>query len=238
VPWRRLTGASSLVRARDRAGVMGKPKFCKGCGSQFISFWNRGYCSDACREAMNKPKRERFCRACGGRFISFKNRVYCSNACRYARWEKPKRLCPVCDRLFTMPMLRSVYCSAECYRLRAPAVYRFVCPDGRSYVGSRIDWPTRKHKGITATNSRLAEALAQYPAETWTFEILQTLPASCPKADRYCAEQQHIDRLRSWDPAFGFNMNPADRTVASATCRAAVRQRIILERRARPPPPR
>jgi hypothetical protein len=137
--------------------------------------------------------------------------------------------------MFTSPMPRAIYCSEKCYRLRAPAVYQFTCPDGRVYVGSRADVLARKHEGITATNSRLAAALVVYPAETWTFEILQTLPAGCSKANRYCAEQQHIDR-RSWDPAFGFNMNLADRTVASTPCREALRRRIIVERRARPPP--
>ena len=78
--------------------------------------------------------------------------------------------------------------------MRAPAVYQFVCPDGRVYVGSRANVLARKREGITATNSRLAAALVVYPAETWTFKVLEQLPGGCSKAIRLRAEQQHILR--------------------------------------------
>jgi hypothetical protein len=115
--------------------------------------------------------------------------------------------------------------------MRAPAVYQFVCPDGRVYIGSRANVLARKREGITATNSRLAAALAVYPAETWAFEVLEQLPGGCSKAIRLRAEQQYIDRLRSWDPTCGFNMNPADRSVASPACTEAYRRRMRCERR-------
>jgi len=78
----------------------------------------------------------------------------------------------------------------------------------------------------TTFNSRVEAALAIYPAELWTFEVLQRFRAHCPKAIRLRAEQQHIDRLRSWDPAHGFNMNPAHYGTASPECIEAYRQRI------------
>jgi hypothetical protein len=77
-------------------------------------------------------------------------------------------------------------------------------------------------------NSRLAAALAKYPADTWTFEVLQALPGGCSKSDRVRAEQRHIDRLRSWDPAHGFNMNPSDHSI-DGPCREAWRHRVIAE---------
>jgi hypothetical protein len=59
------------------------------------------------------------------------------------------------------------------------AVYRFICPDGRSYVGSRANCSRRERQGIQPSNKRLRAALVIYPAETWTFEILQMLPVRC-----------------------------------------------------------
>ena len=34
----------------------------------------------------------------------------------------------------------------------APAVYRFICPDGRSYVGSAGNLPGRRGKGFPRSN--------------------------------------------------------------------------------------
>src|SRR5215831_19200036 len=117
-----------------------------------------------------------------------------------------KRICRACGGEFTwVHSWNESYCSEACRRAPAPAVYRFIAPDGRSYVGSRADWPARERMGINPPrgqiNSRLAAALAKYPADTWTFEVLQELLGGCSKSDRVRAEQYHIDRLRSWDPA-------------------------------------
>jgi hypothetical protein len=53
------------------------------------------------------------------------------------------------------------------------------------------------------------------------------LQPGCDLVELRLAEQIHIDRLRSWDPACGFNMSPADCASASPGCREAHRQRII-----------
>jgi hypothetical protein len=139
--------------------------------------------------------------------------------------------CLACRQSFVPSNGNRKYCSHNCRLCCAPAVYRFIAPDGRSYVGSRANWRPRQRDGINPSgrkiNPRLAEALAQYPAKTWTFELLEQLPGGCSKAIRFRAEQRHIDRLRSWDPAHGFNMDPADCASASPECREAHRRRII-----------
>lgn len=58
----------------------------------------------------------------------------------------------------------------------SPAVYRFVCPDGRSYVGSAKNIEKRPHAAVDRENPRLLKAFKKYPPETWRFEILETLP--------------------------------------------------------------
>jgi hypothetical protein len=95
----------------------------------------------------------------------------------------------------------------------APAVYRFICPDGRSYVGPRRDIRKRHAYGVSNHNQRLADALDQYPSDAWAYEVLQVLPPGCSDEVRYSAEQRHIDRLRSWHPDHGFNCDPADYSV-------------------------
>jgi hypothetical protein len=116
--------------------------------------------------------------------------------------------CKACGRPFRS-MRRRRYCSLECRRAKAPAVYRFVCPDGRSYVGSRRDIRHRRNEGVTDQNRRLAAALNQYSSDSWTYEVLEALPAGCSDKMRLAAEQRHIDRLRSWSPEAGFNAFPA-----------------------------
>jgi hypothetical protein len=115
------------------------------------------------------------------------------------------------------------YCPrSECRRIRFPAVYRFVCPDGRSYVGAVCD--SRKRGGIQRSNPRLLAAFELHPPETWIFEVLERLPPGCSIQTLREAEQRHIDRLRSWLPEFGFNMAPAVWTADGPAQRAA-RQR-------------
>jgi hypothetical protein len=99
-----------------------------------------------------------------------------------------------------------LYCS-DAYRVAiSPAVYRFICPDGRSYVGSRYDCREREEKGVSTSNTRLRAALEQYPADTWSYEVLQELPPGCPKRERLILEQFYIDRRATMDSAYGFNM--------------------------------
>ena len=55
--------------------------------------------------------------------------------------------CPTCGQSFPK-YGRKKYCSDHCWIAKAPAVYRFVCPDGRSYVGSRLNIKNRERDGI------------------------------------------------------------------------------------------
>ena len=91
----------------------------------------------------------------------------------------------------------------------APAVYRYICPDGRSYVGSVADHRKRSRYPIKRKNERLAEAFKTHPPQTWTFELLEELPPGCLVHELRCVEQSHIDRLRSLMPEHGFNIVPA-----------------------------
>ena len=136
---------------------------------------------------------------------------------------KPEH-CKACGRAF--PRSWCAYCSNDCRHAPAPAVYRFVAPDGRVYVDSRADVRKREQIGMLPSNPWIAAALALYPAETWTFELLRTFPPGYPAEPRLLAEQRYIERYRSWDPARGFNANPADPNSASAACREAYRQRV------------
>jgi hypothetical protein len=102
-----------------------------------------------------------------------------------------------------------VYCSDECRdAARAPAVYRFVSPDGRSYVGGVKDCRNRA-KGLQRSNARLLAAFEQHPPETFVYEVLEHLPPRSSERELREAEQRHIDRLRSWSPETGFNIHPA-----------------------------
>jgi hypothetical protein len=104
---------------------------------------------------------------------------------------------------------RALFCSHKCRMTRAPAVYRFVCPDGRSYVGSRGDIRSRQKMGMTGQNQRLREALQQFPSDAWRFEVLEVLRPGCELEQLRQAEQRHMDRFQSWSPDFGFNAEPA-----------------------------
>jgi hypothetical protein len=137
--------------------------------------------------------------------------------------EVQTRTCLACHQSFVPQHRLQRYCTIICRTRPAPAVYRFIAPDGRSYVGSTCDRRKRVKGGICRRNPQLLQTFVTYPPETWAFEILQALPPGCPDFIRIRAEQQHIDRLRSWDPAHGFNMSPADYGVASPECREAHR---------------
>jgi hypothetical protein len=104
-------------------------------------------------------------------------------------------------------------------------VYRFVRPDGRSYVGAVGD--SRRRGSIQRPNVRLLAAFELHPPETWAFEVLERLPPGCSIPALREAEQRHIDRLRSWLPEFGINMAPAVWT-ADGPAQRAGRQRTAV----------
>lgn len=93
--------------------------------------------------------------------------------------------------------------------MRAPGVYRFICPDGRSYIGSASDCRRRDQSGLARSNSRLREAFEQWPPEQWRYVLLQRLPPACSRRELRAAEQRHIERLETWTHKGGFNMVPA-----------------------------
>jgi hypothetical protein len=117
--------------------------------------------------------------------------------------------CKTCGKEFKRNRGRSFYCSHKCRVTRDPAVYRFVCPDGRSYVGSRGDIRSRQKMGMRGQNHRLKKAVEQFPSDAWRFEVLETLEPGCPIKDLREAEQRHMDRFLSWSPDHGFNVAPA-----------------------------
>ena len=119
------------------------------------------------------------------------------------------RSCKACGLTFN-PYHGALYCSAECRNgARAPAVYRFICPDGRSYVGAVKDCRRRAERGIRRSNTRLLAAFKKHPPETFAYEVLEQLRPGCSERELREAEQRHIDRLRSWSPRAGFNIVPA-----------------------------
>lgn len=118
------------------------------------------------------------------------------------------KLCVMCKR----PLPAGSYGNRKFCGCKASVVYRFVCPDGRSYVGSTRDHRERSHRGIQRKNPQLIEAFALHPPKTWTYEVLERLPAGRSRKQRAVAEQRHIDRLRTWAPEHGFNMLAADAT--------------------------
>src|SRR5262249_37143998 len=140
----------------------------------------------------------------GGEEIPRTNKFFCNRcySCATCCATCGRRLSPICHG-------NQRYCSAHCQIYKAPAVYRYVCPDGRSYVGSTHDHEVRLHAGIERSNPRLTSALTKYPAETWTFELLQLLPPGSVVPVLRAAEQHHIERLRTRDPKHGFNILPA-----------------------------
>jgi hypothetical protein len=136
-----------------------------------------------------------------------------------------ERRCVACDRLSSRE-----FCSMDCRGRPAPAVYRFICPDGRSYVGSVSDSRHRNGRsGIARSNPWINAALIEHPVETWSYEVLERLPGGwrCSKRELREAEQHHIERLRSWMPEHGFNMQPAlsTKVVVCEQCHRIYRQR-------------
>jgi hypothetical protein len=120
----------------------------------------------------------------------------------------------------------------------APAIYRFICPDRRSYVVSAGNHHNRSKYGLGRSNPWINEALLTYPSETWTFEVLEQLSPGCSNEMLRHAEQRHIERLRSWMPEHGFNILPAawkgdTPAILAGRKRLAVQTRSNAPRRAR-----
>jgi hypothetical protein len=103
--------------------------------------------------------------------------------------------------------------------VEAPVVYRFVAPDGRSYVGS-VRCGQKRAVALARSNARIRTALKDYPAATWFYEVLESFAPGCSKLALRAAEQWHIDQLRSWTPENGFNLAPAAPVIASLEHRA------------------
>jgi hypothetical protein len=118
-------------------------------------------------------------------------------------------ICKTCGQQFVPHHHLAQHCRLSPHCRGEPAVYRFVCPDGRSYVGSRQNMRHRHKEGIVNGNWRVRAAFDRHPPETWSFEILEWLPPDCSKRERFKAEQRHIDRLETWSPEHGFNIYPA-----------------------------
>jgi len=79
------------------------------------------------------------------------------------RTPKYQRICKVCGHLFASPNKMRTICSPDCRRSRAPAVYRFICSDGRSYVGAVSDISERTKYGVDRSNARLRAASRHPP---------------------------------------------------------------------------
>jgi hypothetical protein len=117
------------------------------------------------------------------------------------------RICRACGAQFAPRTRLLRYCD-ECRKI-SNAVYRFICPDGRSYVGSTQDLKVRKSIGLSRSNRRIKVAIEKYPPETWVFELLEPLPHRCSIEEALKAEQRHIDRLGTLNPERGFNVYAA-----------------------------
>ncbi len=131
--------------------------------------------------------------------------------------------CVNCGAPLPSGLHRSRKTCAWCYR-RMDGVYRYVCPEGRSYVGSSSDIRNRNRNGIDRSNPWLIEAFKKHPPETWRFEVLEEFPSGS-SSTLFHAEQDHIERFRSWDPAYGYNFYPAIQRNTPGALAAQERQR-------------
>src|SRR5262249_17594738 len=200
-------------------------RICQTCQRSFVSTHGRLYCSDVCRGEVKLLT----CKTCKQQFQSrHGGRWYWSAVCQ----GKIKILtCITCEQPFQSRRGGLWYCSDECRPTsKEPAVYRFICPDGRSYVGSVRDCRKRANNGIQRSNSRLLAAFEQHPPETFAYEVLERLPPRCSKRELREAEQRHIDRLGSWSPEAGFNIASAiwDRDEPRPDLEARTAERAVM----------
>jgi hypothetical protein len=122
------------------------------------------------------------------------------------RWHK--KICRACNHQFRTKQHNREYCNKHRRAPSVPSVYRFVCPDGRSYVGSVSDGLIRDREGVGRRNGLLDEAFEKYPPDTWIFEVLEWLPLDSDKIERRIAEQKWINHFDSMNPERGFNIRP------------------------------
>jgi hypothetical protein len=116
-------------------------------------------------------------------------------------------ICRACGEQFVLWRRTLKYCDG--CRTKYPGVYRYICPDGRSYVGSAWFLKLRPVNGLSRSNARIDAALKEYPAETRLFEILEVLTGLAAGDIHHgtlAAEQRHIDRLGTLNPDRGINV--------------------------------
>jgi hypothetical protein len=66
---------------------------------------------------------------------------------------------------------------------------------------------------------------------SFVYEVLEYLPPGCSEMVLRTAEQKHIDRLRSWNAQFGFNMVTAFKGGDGPAQHAALQfRRALIER--------
>jgi hypothetical protein len=204
-------GSRANIQGRAREGIgscSSNPQICEALKTYPAETWTFAILETLPRDTLLVA-----------RLVAEQNHIerLCSSDPRFGfniDWNPPQRwlTCKVCSTVF-YGNFSGRYCSDLCQwdmTERGSGVYCFRCPDGRVYVGSRVDIRVRKKMGIAWNpNRRVSEALKTYPAETWTFAILEMVPRD---KDLLEAEQSHIERLRSWDERFGFNIFPASWT--------------------------
>jgi hypothetical protein len=111
--------------------------------------------------------------------------------------------CKSCGRQFMPPRGGCYRHCAECrskIKAYSPAVYRWVAPDGRSYIGSTVHSFTRPAAGLDRKNRRIDAALKEYPPETWAYEVLERLDPGCPEAELRLAESETSEPASEPEP--------------------------------------
>lgn len=101
--------------------------------------------------------------------------------------------------------------------------------NGRIYVGGTTDlggrWRTHKVQLRNARHpaKRLLTDFWEMGLQALSFEILEEVPEG---GDLHAAEQRHIDQLRPYDPAIGYNTHPRADSPMGVTRTRKTRQRM------------
>ena len=123
------------------------------------------------------------------------------------------RACRSCGKQFVPRRKHGIFCSNKCSIIRTPAIYCFICPDGRRYISSRLNIHNRRKYEI-GRNARINEALKRYHPKPRMFEIFETLPVTTDIKSIRAIELQYILCFETWDEKRGFNVNdPTDNTL-------------------------
>jgi Zn finger protein HypA/HybF involved in hydrogenase expression len=184
---------------------------CKTCGKPFTPTNHmQRYCPE-CRAiraqlvVIPRCYEDEACKTCGRMYTPTHHAQLHCPECQAVRKQFaaiPRRyedkVCKTCDKLFAPPH---------------PAHHR--CPKCRAYWQSRD-----RGNALARSNSRIVAALKIYPIKTWSYEVLQRLEPGCSELELRTAEQQHIERLKTWMPEYGLNIFPAVVTMASPEQRA------------------